>query len=569
MQARVELRHPSLTYGVLHFIKQAIDNQEIEQIFWQLLYEEQFTLEEEIVMLKFLEGIPENDSKRGQALSLEGGLYIFTYKEYKDTKRGYALLEAAKDLGNSVAINNLGYLHKGYGDVPMDFVKARGFFEQAVAMNNPHAMCNLGEIYEIGLDVEQDFKKAFELYKQAAMKNSRMAFYALGRMHYRGEGTAANLIEAMKLFRQAWSLSYKKSKRWIEDLLRYNPDDLYVQYHACMALNSGNLFSLLKKSPQVIGECILYDDLLTEEQKYSFLLNEKFIDCLNKVKCHALLADIYLYFAQRYETHRQEYCQEALYYLQQEESPNQEIRNRLYCYLAGQYIECGNHGEAMVFCLKSMSHIPSKHLLAHILLTDSFGFKGRHRNLLCLYLLYEESNIPTIVNRNVIVDKLLDSLGCGKFMLTEHSDQQAEILRMLDENYMAFDEALKQLEIYFYLCQLIDPENMKSNQIELDNMVNWLFTKAIFTPSHLAYWQNMFFEYHTELSQNAPLDNYEFKEIGNKNRTFLALANQFGEHQKNLDSIVHKWMLFSHRQPKNSSHQNVDSNVMYNLFRLG
>lgn len=410
MQTNREFKHPALAQGALHFIKQVMHNPEMEKIFWDLLYNRMITLEEQCIMRSFLEVIPEEDLEKGQALSLEGGLYLFTSYDYKNIVKGVALLEKAINAGNVCAINNLGYFYEHRSEKnEEDYKKAASLYKQAISLHHPAAMCNLGDMYEYGLGKKKNLEKTFALNQQAADMNYVRGIYNLGRLYYYREHSARNLTEATRLFRKAGG---DNAISWLRHMQQDYQDNLSVQYHVCMALTPGKLFSLFKKSPQTIGEYLFHDELLTDEQKRSFLSNELYVNCLEEVDAYSLLADWNFYWAQSDENNKKQYCETALYYFQKGDAKK---KHPFYCYLAAQYIQEGNYEEAITFCLQSLDYVPSRYLLAHILLIDLFGFDRRSRDLLCLYLLHETTTIATFIDRDSLVDRLLDSLNYGKF----------------------------------------------------------------------------------------------------------------------------------------------------------
>jgi len=70
------------------------------------------------------------------------------------------------DLGNAMAVNNLGAMYvDGYG-VEQDYAKAMDYYQQAVDLGEEFAYAGIGELYRCGKGVEQDLIKAAECYKK-------------------------------------------------------------------------------------------------------------------------------------------------------------------------------------------------------------------------------------------------------------------------------------------------------------------------------------------------------------------------------------------------------------------
>ena len=94
---------------------------------------------------------------------------------------------------------NLGLVYENGQGVPQDYVKAREWYEKAVAKDNAHAMSNLGILYENGYGVPQDYAKAREWYEKAAAKGEADANMRLERLLIHEAETAGRYDEALRL----------------------------------------------------------------------------------------------------------------------------------------------------------------------------------------------------------------------------------------------------------------------------------------------------------------------------------------------------------------------------------
>jgi TPR repeat protein len=121
----------------------------------------------------------------------------------KTQQKAAALFQAAAELGNTVAMWNLGvFYQKGYG-VPQDYAKAGEWFEKAVAKDHADAMNSLGVLYDNGQGVPQDYAKAREWFEKSAAKGHPRAMSNLGVLYENGRGVPQDYVRARKLYELA------------------------------------------------------------------------------------------------------------------------------------------------------------------------------------------------------------------------------------------------------------------------------------------------------------------------------------------------------------------------------
>ena len=121
----------------------------------------------------------------------------------RDGTKAVELYRRAGDLGDSLAMNDLGYCYqKGIG-VARDYKKATELYERAVALGSPLAMNNLGYCYQHGLGVPRDVTKAVELYGRGADLGETDAMNCLGHCLEKAIGVPRDVTRAIELYERA------------------------------------------------------------------------------------------------------------------------------------------------------------------------------------------------------------------------------------------------------------------------------------------------------------------------------------------------------------------------------
>ena len=106
-------------------------------------------------------------------------------------------------MGNSLAMNSLGWCYYRGNGVEQDFVEAVKWFRNAADRGNVRAMNNLGWCYYRGEGVEQDFVEAVKWWRNAADRGDVNTMNNLGLCYFCGNGVEKNFEEAVKWFRNA------------------------------------------------------------------------------------------------------------------------------------------------------------------------------------------------------------------------------------------------------------------------------------------------------------------------------------------------------------------------------
>jgi TPR repeat protein len=139
----------------------------------------------------------------------------------KDHGRARKLYEAASELGNPVAMFNLGLSYdRGIG-IAQDPAEARKWYERAAQRNLHMALLNLGFLYERGRGVSQDFSVARDLYEKSAARGNRRAMNNLGYFFEQGFGINTNYAEARRLYESSARLGDAVAMRNLGNLFEH------------------------------------------------------------------------------------------------------------------------------------------------------------------------------------------------------------------------------------------------------------------------------------------------------------------------------------------------------------
>ncbi len=127
------------------------------------------------------------------------------------------LLEVLASTGSKSALIVLAAVYeRGNSDVPRDFVKARYWYERALAeANSAWAALNLGNYYYLGYGVPIDYAKAFSYYSRLKDNKDPIALLRLGVHYETGQGTEPDIHKAVECYRRAAKLgNIHARKQW-------------------------------------------------------------------------------------------------------------------------------------------------------------------------------------------------------------------------------------------------------------------------------------------------------------------------------------------------------------------
>lgn len=119
--------------------------------------------------------------------------------DYAKAKYWY---EKAAAQGNLSAYCSLGMMYYSGEGVEKDYAKAMDWFCKAAERKSTRAYTLLGMMYYDGVAIERDYRKAADWFKKAADGGVREAQFRLAGMYMKGEGVEVNYNEAAKLFRE-------------------------------------------------------------------------------------------------------------------------------------------------------------------------------------------------------------------------------------------------------------------------------------------------------------------------------------------------------------------------------
>jgi len=122
----------------------------------------------------------------------------------EDIARGLTLIAMASQDGDIDALAWCGRSALlGLHDEPIDYDRARDYFERAAAEDHPLALVLLSTIYREGLGVAANAKTAFDLTLRAAEAGYPIGQYQAGQALYHGEGVAPNASAALVWLQRA------------------------------------------------------------------------------------------------------------------------------------------------------------------------------------------------------------------------------------------------------------------------------------------------------------------------------------------------------------------------------
>jgi TPR repeat protein len=163
----------------------------------------QTTMDDDIkkeAFLIFTRGAEHGDSSSMRNLGVSYRDALGIAQDYVKAREWY---EKAVAKGNTYAMVDLGLLYAHGRGVTQDYVRAREWYEKAVAKDNTDAMVNLGLLYANGQGVAQDHAIAREWYEKAAEKGEETAMFNLGLLYEKGQGVTHDYIRAREWYEKA------------------------------------------------------------------------------------------------------------------------------------------------------------------------------------------------------------------------------------------------------------------------------------------------------------------------------------------------------------------------------
>ena len=116
----------------------------------------------------------------------------------KDYAKAIPLFQKAADMGNKIAMYNLGNAYRNGNGVPKDMTKAAEWYEKAADNGQALAMNGLGYCYLNGNGKPKDQAKAVEWFRKAIDAGNISAMCSLGECYRDGTGVKQDFAEAEK-----------------------------------------------------------------------------------------------------------------------------------------------------------------------------------------------------------------------------------------------------------------------------------------------------------------------------------------------------------------------------------
>lgn len=455
--------------------------------------------------------------------------------------------EKSAALNHPVAMLHLGCMYfYGQIDGQPNYPKAKEWFEKSAAFNHPRAMFNLGFMYENGqIDGQPNYPKAKEWFEKSAALNNLDGLFKLGAFYKLGTGVIPDKLKAAKLYRQGWALDTKKIyKNEMENLLKESIE-IPVKYHCTMALCPESIIGLLKASPEIVGECILNDDLLTPQIKMKLFFNQSILSILEEHSIYGLIIDYYLYFAEFDNEKRETHYMDAFQYHVKAKSEKCEIRReltqRIYYFMARMYDESGdNYQEAIMLCYDIQDYIPAQHLLAQLLFTHPCNLPPLHRHFLCFEALKHETDLPSIPIEGFI--NMLQRQYQTELLPVKNKNTQEQITWFLEKNQSRLTQARLMLTGWVLVWRLVELNDFYDGDlvdIQLKELLPHLSTMPV---KSLYLWEKAIQDKIT--SQDGQILETD------QNVTGRDLCSNLSRHfEKAMSTYAHKWMFFSHSVP--------------------
>lgn len=114
----------------------------------------------------------------GEACRAIGYCMTFTH-EVKDYEVAFKYFKKAAELGNVVAINDIGVAYENGRGVVQDNTKAVEWYKRAAEQGEQFAQCNLGFMYLWGRGISKDLNKAKEWFEKSSDQGHQRAIDAL------------------------------------------------------------------------------------------------------------------------------------------------------------------------------------------------------------------------------------------------------------------------------------------------------------------------------------------------------------------------------------------------------
>lgn len=121
-----------------------------------------------------------------------------------DTELGIGILEeVASDESDSEVYYELGLIHDGIENYPLNYQKAREYYEKSAELGSINAQVAVGDMYEYGKGVKQNYEKAYHWYSKAATTGNVVANSRVADLYLYGFGVADDVDKAIEHYERA------------------------------------------------------------------------------------------------------------------------------------------------------------------------------------------------------------------------------------------------------------------------------------------------------------------------------------------------------------------------------
>lgn len=138
-----------------------------------------------------------------------------------------AFFEVESDKSSPYLQYRIGKMYAAGLGATQDYVEAADWFHRAVAKNHKYAEYSLAGLYYHGYGVEQSYETAFDLYKKSARQKNPYASYELAKLYRDGIGAEKNMEKAAEHFQKAFIGFLDLEAQSKDDKLQYRLGQMF------------------------------------------------------------------------------------------------------------------------------------------------------------------------------------------------------------------------------------------------------------------------------------------------------------------------------------------------------
>jgi len=126
-------------------------------------------------------------------------------------KKAARLYQRAADLGNVMAMHQLGHAYQEGQGVKLDKKKQTKYYRMAADRGHLQSQFNLGNCFYNGNGLAQDYDEAMRFYKLAAEQGFTNAEYHLGCIYETGDRVTRDFAEAARWYERAAAKGHEQA----------------------------------------------------------------------------------------------------------------------------------------------------------------------------------------------------------------------------------------------------------------------------------------------------------------------------------------------------------------------